>query len=581
MAQKINNTKNNNKQQKDIFTLNNGVINQLFEFFSALGMLGLFIGIGIKNISIKVYTRYLRRYIYKLDALGLRIVKFFSKISRGISFKFYMFAKFFVNARNVVVKGYRKDAEAAVPVKLFNAFIAFCKGVINNRRIFVTVANYALPIIAVTIFSAMISYVSSLNFAVSVEYNGEHIGYVENEKVFESAETKLQERMTYLEDDETINNIPKFTVAVVEGEPLKTDTEVTDTIIQSSAGDIVKATGLSIDGVFYGAVKDGQTLETELALIKDKYKTYIEGEEVTFAKEVKTESGFFLASNIVDEKSVMEIVTKQEQKDVYYEVVAGDTPIQIASKNDMTLDEMVALNEGILEDCKIGRQVLVKKSQAFLPVKVTRTESYTEEVPFTVSYAESNTLFEGTQKITKAGVNGKNAITAKVEYVDGYEVGRTVVSTTTLSAPVEQVVTKGTKAMPRISGFTGKISNSGFVWPVSGGYISQYYKGSGHNGIDYAYRGNGYGQPVVAALPGTVTFASSSGSYGKLVKIKSPGGIETWYAHNSKLLVSVGQTVEQGQQIANVGSTGRSSGNHLHFRVLVNGVQKNPLNYLP
>ncbi|MFZ2537622.1 MAG: M23 family metallopeptidase, partial [Oscillospiraceae bacterium] len=91
----------------------------------------------------------------------------------------------------------------------------------------------------------------------------------------------------------------------------------------------------------------------------------------------------------------------------------------------------------------------------------------------------------------------------------------------------------------------------------------------------------GYGQPIVAAIAGRVTFSGTNGSYGKLVIIESPGGIQTWYAHCSKLVVSAGQTVSQGQQIANVGNTGRSTGNHLHFRVVINGVQKNPLNYLP
>lgn len=550
------------------------------DFFEALGLFGLYIGSIIKEFSINFYKKYLKRYQYRLDAVGLRIVKFLSKVTRAFMFKFYMFAKFFVSARNVIAKGYHSHENASGATKFFYASKAFFKGVINNRHIFVTTLNYALPVISISIFISLVSFVSSLNFAVSVEYNGEHVGYVQNETVFESAETKLQERMIYMEDDEVIDNIPKFAVAVVEDESLKTDAQMTDTIIQSSSGDIVQATGLSIDGKFYGAVKDGQTLQTELNMMLDEYKTNIEGEEVSFAKEVSTEPGFFLASNIVEEKEVMAKITVQEQKDVYYEVVEGDSPSGIADKNDMKLDDVVALNADILTNCLIGKQVLVKKSQSFLPVKVGRTETYTQETPFTTTYAETNSLFAGTQKVTKAGVKGKEAVTAKVEYVDGYEVGRTILNTSVVSAPVEQVIAKGTKAMPRVTGFSGKVADSGFIWPVWGGYVSQSY-GRGHNGIDYAYRGNGYGQPVVAALPGTVVYAGNSGSYGKLVRIKSLGGIETWYAHNSKLIVSVGQTVEQGEQISNIGSTGRSTGNHLHFRVLINGIEKNPRNYLP
>ena len=68
--------------------------------------------------------------------------------------------------------------------------------------------------------------------------------------------------------------------------------------------------------------------------------------------------------------------------------------------------------------------------------------------------------------------------------------------------------------------------------------------------------------------------------YGYLVRISHGNGYETYYGHNSRLLVSVGQKVYKGQQIAKVGSTGNSTGNHCHFEVRYNGVAKNPLNYL-
>ncbi|MEG0691782.1 MAG: G5 domain-containing protein, partial [Oscillospiraceae bacterium] len=483
------------------------------DFFAALGLFGLYISSMIKESLKSFYKKYLKRYVFKLDAFGLKVVKFFSKISRAFMFKFYMFAKFFVSARNVIVKGYHSHENVSVTKKLFYASKAFFKGVKNNKHIFITTLNYALPVVAISMFASLVSFVSSLNFAVAVEYNGEHVGYVANESVFESAETKLQERMIYLEGDEAIDNIPKFTVAVVEDQPLKTDAEMTDTIIQSSAGDIVKATGLNIDGKFYGAVKDGETLKTELDQILDEYRTNTEGEEVAFAKDVKTEPGLFLAKNIVDETEVMAKVTTQEQKDVYYEVVEGDTPIIIAAKNEMSLDDVLALNGDLLKNCPIGKQVLVKKSQAFLPVKVTRTETYTQEVPFETTVTESNKLYKGRQQITKAGVKGKEVVSAKVEYVDGYEVGRTVVSSTRISEPVEQVIAKGTLELPKGNITSGKVSGYGFMWPVKGGYISQGYGGRNrHNGIDYAYRGNGYGQPIYASMDGKVVFSGTNGS---------------------------------------------------------------------
>jgi len=90
------------------------------------------------------------------------------------------------------------------------------------------------------------------------------------------------------------------------------------------------------------------------------------------------------------------------------------------------------------------------------------------------------------------------------------------------------------------------------------------------------------GTPIYAADGGIVTYAGWKGGYGYVVIINhNYNGYETFYAHNSKLLVSVGQTVYKGQQIAKMGSTGNSTGSHCHFEIRYNGVAKNPLNYLP
>ncbi|MFI3327288.1 MAG: M23 family metallopeptidase [Clostridia bacterium] len=101
---------------------------------------------------------------------------------------------------------------------------------------------------------------------------------------------------------------------------------------------------------------------------------------------------------------------------------------------------------------------------------------------------------------------------------------------------------------------------------------------SGHGGIDI---GKPYGTPIYAVLSGTVLISTYNSSYGNYVMIDHGDGIITVYAHCSALLVEVGCTVLTGQQIAEVGSTGSSTGNHLHFEVRVNGEKVEPRNYLP
>ncbi len=125
------------------------------------------------------------------------------------------------------------------------------------------------------------------------------------------------------------------------------------------------------------------------------------------------------------------------------------------------------------------------------------------------------------------------------------------------------------------------------AWPTVSRTITSYYGsrpdpfGSGeiqwHSGIDLKAD---YGSPIYAANAGTVYYAGYSSSYGYYIIIDHGGGIMTVYAHNTYLNVSKGQRVSRGQTIAGAGSTGWSTGPHLHFEVRINGVRKNPLNYL-
>ena len=120
------------------------------------------------------------------------------------------------------------------------------------------------------------------------------------------------------------------------------------------------------------------------------------------------------------------------------------------------------------------------------------------------------------------------------------------------------------------------------VTPVSGTITSRFgnresIRTSGHTWLDIAAP---YGTPIKAAADGTVTFAGYSGGYGYVVKMDNGNGIETYYAHCSRLYVSAGDTIEAGDTIAAVGSTGNSTGNHLHFEIRVNGSVVNPQNYL-
>lgn len=127
---------------------------------------------------------------------------------------------------------------------------------------------------------------------------------------------------------------------------------------------------------------------------------------------------------------------------------------------------------------------------------------------------------------------------------------------------------------------------SAYVWPCAGGYVSSKFgprkapkKGAStyHNGIDIAAAA---GTAILAAKPGKVIFSGFNSARGNYLKVDHGGGVVTLYQHCSKRLASVGAKVNAGQKIALVGSTGISTGPHLHFEVQINGTCKNPLNYV-
>ena len=120
------------------------------------------------------------------------------------------------------------------------------------------------------------------------------------------------------------------------------------------------------------------------------------------------------------------------------------------------------------------------------------------------------------------------------------------------------------------------------VTPVSGIITSRFgnresIRSYGHTGLDIAAPA---GTPIRVTADGEVTFSGYSGGYGYVVKVSHGNGIETYYAHCSELYVSTGEKVKAGDIIAAVGSTGNSTGNHLHFEVRIDGVEVNPQNYL-
>lgn len=224
-----------------------------------------------------------------------------------------------------------------------------------------------------------------------------------------------------------------------------------------------------------------------------------------------------------------------------------------------------------------------------LGVKTYRTEEYDQTIKYTTKYTYDSSKDKSYKNTTVEGVNGLAHIVAKNYYVNGEQVSSETLSSKTVKEAVNAKVTVGSKnttftdIKERLDALNAENDGSRvtFIFPLeirSSGYISSYWGDSrNHKGMDFA---SPKGTDIYAAADGVVTISKYSDSYGNYIEIKHSDGTRTRYAHASKLLVKVGQTVKQGDHIAEVGTTGRSTGNHLHFEVIVNGERVNPASYL-
>ena len=300
-----------------------------------------------------------------------------------------------------------------------------------------------------------------------------------------------------------------------------------------------------------------------------------------FKENVEVKEEYVLTEELMNLGYLAETLYSTKTAEVTYEVKKGDTWSQIANNNGLTSAELLALNPGYnIDKLQIGEVLTLSASVPYLTMTVVQRERYIDEVNFDIEYTDTNTLYKGDYKVTSPGVYGAADVVANVTYVNGEETERTVLSSVMLKEPVTEQRLQGTKERPTW------LPTGTFRWPVTGRITSRFGSRSSpggigstnHKGIDIAAP---RGTPVYAADGGTVTYAGWMSGYGYLVRINHGNGYETYYGHNSSLTVSVGQHVYKGQQIARVGSTGNSTGNHCHFEVRYNGVAKNPLNYLP
>ena len=444
--------------------------------------------------------------------------------------------------------------------------------------------NRAVGPISFLLVSAALGSALTLTTLYSTSYavvvDGQQVGVVADQSVVDHAiETVESQGSQLLGYDYQVDADVDYEFTLT----LKTDLNDEQTIRNyfyeqlTEVTDELRSYEVVVDGRSIGVVKDEAALMDMLEELKDQYTTD-NTVKADFVEDLKL-NNVYAVDSLMTTDQMRQALEANTTGETTYTVEKGDTFNAIAYANDMSVSDLKALNPDIdINRLMIGDVLNVKEKIPTLSVQALDHETYTQAIECPVETVEDSSMYKGDSKIITQGEEGEAEIEADVVYVNGYEQERTVTSTTTLREPTTTVKAVGTKEKPKTA------STGTYNWPTSSRRINSYFGGrylygyyDYHSGLDIHAT---YGEKIKAADGGTVTFAGWKGSYGNLVIITHDNGVQTYYAHNSSLLVSAGDKVYQGQAIAKAGSTGNSTGVHCHFEVRVGGTAVNPLNYL-
>lgn len=272
-------------------------------------------------------------------------------------------------------------------------------------------------------------------------------------------------------------------------------------------------------------------------------------------------------------------------QDNAYTVKKGDTLGKIAKKFGLKVSELRKANPALASTDVIqpGQTLNAVKPLSWVSVSYAEQVERQEVLPYETKEEKDDSLYTTQTQVKQEGVNGKRNVWAKITYINGMEAREEVLSQTVITDKQDKVVLRGTKKVPTSSG-GGSISGK-FIKPLKKYTITSVFGkrtlngvAGYHYGIDMA--GVPTGTPIYASRSGTVTKSGSASGYGLVIYIDHGDGVQTRYGHCSKLLVSKGQKVSQGQIIALLGSTGRSTGPHLHFEMRIGGTAVDPRKYV-
>lgn len=356
---------------------------------------------------------------------------------------------------------------------------------------------------------------------------------------------------------------------------------------------------LVVDGKVVGVVKDKDTADQILKQVKAKYggeavaekqeqeekgqvsilsaeEELSPGEslvqEVDFVQDVEIVQKDINPEELMSPEDVLKKLETGDVQPTKYTIEKGDCVSCIAKKFNISKQVIYENNPWIVDDAiKAGQVLDLTVLQPTLSVKTVEKVVERQEIQYETEYVKDDTLKAGVIQTISQGKNGVKNVTFLVTKVNGKWMEEEMLDEEIIQEPVTAKAKKGTKVIKGEG--TGK-----FAWPVVGSSLTSGYGyrwGKLHKGVDLTGS-----RSILASDNGKVEYVGYKSDYGNHIIITHLNGYKTLYGHLSTMSVKVGQIVEKGEKIGIMGSTGDSTGVHLHFEVIRGGVPENPLKYL-
>lgn len=383
-----------------------------------------------------------------------------------------------------------------------------------------------------SVLGAVAASTCTLCYAVSSQ-GDPPLAYVQGETAYTQAVDRVEEQVSEILHTEY--DYPQQTqveLAIAPKGSLQSPEELTASLMET-VDQVREVWVLTVDGVAAGACATREEVEAALELVKEGY-TSQDTRSVTICSDIRVNLDYLPAEEALFDA----------------ETLAGALMLPLEDREE----------EGPL-----------------LTVETVEEITYTQAIPAPVREQPDAALILNQRETRQEGTEGLEERTDRVTRRCGVEIGRETLSAAVLTEPEPQVVAVGTAQ--GVEAAKGR-----FLWPTAGqitspfGYRYIFGSTSFHQGLDIA---NAAGTEIYAAADGTVIWSAPKGTYGNLVKVDHGNGFTTCYAHCAQLLVKEGDAVRQGEKIALMGSTGRSTGPHLHFEVRWQNEPVDPQQCLP